>query len=118
LFCELAKQFRLNPVTSTPLAEAFLPLLKEKSASLSAAIAMDWELPKEVCSALQQQVDIEPGRKVNPYAIILFQANLVCEAYAATKYCIEHTIDLPRIAKELALPEILFADLDCLSIQV
>ena len=118
LFSELSKQFRLNPITSTPLAEAFLPLLKEKSASLSAAIAMDWELPKEICTALQQQIDIEPGRQVTPLANLLFHANLVCEAYAATRHCVEHSVDLQRLAKELELPETLFNDLDCLSIQV
>lgn len=118
LFSELSKQFRLNPITSAPLAEAFLPLLKEKSASLSAAIAMDWELPKEICTALQQQADIEPGRQVSDYANLLFQANLAGEAYAATKYCVEHTIDLSRLAKDLSLPETLFSDLDCLSVQV
>jgi HD-like signal output (HDOD) protein len=118
LFSELSKQFRLNPISSTPLVEAFLPLLKDKSASLSAAVAMDWELPKEICAALQQQVDIEPGRQVSPYANILFQANLACEAYAVTKYCVEHSVDLSVLSKQLSLPETLFADLECLSVQV
>ncbi len=118
LFSELSKQFRQNPDSAAPPAEAFLPLLKERSASLSAAIAMDWELPKEICSALQQQVDIEHGRHVSPYAHLLFQSNLACEAYAVTKHCVEHNIDLQELSRQLALPESLFADLDCLTVQV
>ena len=118
LFSELSKQFRQNPTSTAPPAEAFLPLLKERSASLSSAIAMDWELPKEICSALQQQVDIEHGRQVGPYAHLLFQANLACEAYAVTKHCVEHSIDLKALSRQLSLPETLFADLDCLSVQV
>lgn len=118
LFSELSKQFRINAGSSAPLVEAFLPLLKEKSASLSAAIAMDWELPKEICSALQQQVGIEPGRQVDPYAHLLFQANLACEAYAATRYCVEFSIELPLLSRQLSLPETLFAELDSLRIQV
>ena len=118
LFCELAKQFRLNPMPQAPLAEAFLPLMKERSASLSAAIAMDWDLPKELCAALQQQVDIDNGRQVGPYAQLLFQANLACEAYAVTKHCVEHSIDLSALSRQLSLPETLFADLECLAVQV
>lgn len=118
LFSELSKQFRLNPNSNKPKPEAFLPLLKERSASLSAAIAMDWDLPKEICSALQQQVDIENGKLISPYAHLLFQANLACEAHAVTKHCIEHSIDLETLAEQLSIPATLFADLDCLSVQV
>lgn len=118
LFCELSKQFRQNPESDAPPAEAFLPLLKERSASLSAAIAMDWDLPKEICSALQQQVDIEHGRQVGPYAHLLFQANLACEAYAVTKHCVEHSMDLKTLSRQLSIPETLFSELDVLMLQV
>lgn len=118
LFSELSKQFRLNAESGKPAPESFLPLLREKSASLSSAIAMDWDLPKEICAALQQQVGIESGRQVSAYAQLLFQANLACEAYAVTKHCVEHSINLDELTEQLSLPKHLFSDLDKLSVQV
>lgn len=119
VFSELSKQLRRNGGDAkTMSATLFVPLMREKAASLSAAIAMDWELPKEICTALQQQVELAPGRQVNAYAHLLFQANLACEAFAITRTRAESPCDLQSLGRELKLPANFFQQLEQLSVQV
>jgi len=41
------------------------------SPAVSFWVAKDWELPKEVCKALAEQVNIQPRNKVSNYAHVL-----------------------------------------------
>lgn len=116
LFSELCRQFKLNGETQDPGYEAFTPLSQSMAAKLSAWIARDWQLPPEICTALQETTNISPDNTVSPYTQLLFQANIACEAYICLRP------DNPQLAskllQELKLPENFFKILDQLSTEV
>jgi HD-like signal output (HDOD) protein len=117
LFSELSKLLQQN-TTETPSPAVFIPAMIENAASLSATIAMDWELPKEVVTALQQQIDLVAGNNIGVLGHTLCQANLFCEAYLLQKQYPEANLDLGILAQQLAFPNALPAELDKLVIEV
>ena len=93
------------------------------SPELSYTIAKDWELPEEICSALQQQIDITPGTQVGAYAHLLYQANLACEMYFTLKEAPEDDREILTMASqkaltEMSLPKNLFKQLDSVDEQI
>lgn len=109
LFSELCKQYKLNGDTS-PGLQAFVPPLQQYAAQLSCTIAKDWQLPEEICTALQEQIDLKPGKSVSSFGQLLYQANIVCEAFAYTP---KHKLnDLQFLLTDFALPKNLFAKLE------
>lgn len=115
LFSELCKQYKLNGDT-TPGMQAFIPPLQAQATQLSAVIAKDWQLPEEICQALQEQVNIGPGKQVSALGQLLYQANIACEAYAVTPK--GKTDSLQFLLTDFALPKNLFNKLDDVTAQV
>lgn len=109
LFSELCKQYKLNGDTS-PSPQAFIPPLQTHATQLSALIAKDWQLPEDICRALEEQVAIAPGKQVSPLGHLLYQANMTCEAYAFTPRA--NTDSLQFLIADFALPKNLFHKLD------
>jgi Predicted signal transduction protein len=108
LFSELCKQYKLKSDTA-PGQQAFIPPMQAQAAQLSALIAKDWQLPEEICQALQEQVNIGAGKQVSAFGHLLYQANIACEAYAFTP---KAKIDeLHFLIADFALPKNLFAKL-------
>ncbi|MGK0440534.1 MAG: HD-like signal output (HDOD) protein [Pseudohongiellaceae bacterium] len=126
LFSELCTQFKINSHQMDivlPSYAAFAPLMQILSPALSYTIAEDWELPAEICSALQQQVDIAPGDKVGAYAHLLYQANLACEMYFTLREAPEEDQEIlehaaQKALHEMSLPNNLFKQLDSVEQQV
>ena len=129
VFSELCQQYKANtPIqtngqVSQPGYAAFVPLIHTMAPALSHTIARDWQLPEVICSALAEQVDIKPGRKVSAYAELLFRANYACEIYAQIKSrdegpSAEKRTTALRALRENSLPDTLFDTLDSLSIEV
>ena len=126
LFSELCTQFKINSHQMDkvlPSYATFAPLMETLSPALSHTIAEDWELPEEICDALQQQIDLRPGHKVNAYSHLLFQTNLACEMYFTLREAPKEDQEiLERAAQkaltELGLPKNLFKQLDSLTIEV
>ena len=116
IFSELCKQFALNGETEKPGYNAFVPLMKIMAPAVSYWVAKDWELPKEVCTALAEQTNIKPGNKVSTFGFILYQANLATEAYQTLLGQNEHLA--LQILEELDLPMDLYEKLDQLSREV
>lgn len=117
LFSELCKQFKLNNTSGQDLDySSFAPPMKKISAHLSYVIAKDWELPDDICTALQQQVGLTAGTQVDGYTHLLYQANLATEAYATTPYSKRNTLE--GIVKPLNLPPDLWKTLDRVSAKV
>lgn len=115
LFSELCKQYKLNG-DELPGKRAFIPPMMALSNRLSYIIAKDWNLPDEICVALQEQTTIAPDKRVSPYALLLYQANIACEAYAFTPPAKREK--LAFLLKDYALPNNLFAKLEEVSTQV
>lgn len=115
LFSELCKQYKLNGDTA-PGMQAFIPPLQAQATQLSAAIAKDWQLPEEICLALQEQINIGPGKQVSALGQLLYQANIACEAYAFTPK--GKTDSLQFLISDFALPKNLFNKLDDVAAQV
>jgi HD-like signal output (HDOD) protein len=115
LFSELCKQYKLNG-DPAPGPQAFVPPLKSYSAPLTCIIAKDWQLPEEICTALQEQIDIKPGENVSALGQLLYQANIVCEAFACTPK--SKLNDLQFLLTDFALPKNLFAKLEEVGTQV
>jgi HD-like signal output (HDOD) protein len=109
LFSELCKQYKLNGDAS-PGMQAFIPPLQNYAAQLSCTIAKDWQLPEEICHAMQEQIDITPGKKVSSYGQLLYQANMVCEAYAYTPK--SKINELQFLLTDFVLPKNLFTKLE------
>lgn len=109
LFSELCKQYKLS-ADASPGPQAFVPALREGATQLSSQIAQDWQLPDDLCIALQEQVDIAPGKQVSELGQLLFQANIVCEAYAVTPK--NKITDLQFLIGDFALPKNLFTRLE------
>ena len=110
IFSELCKQFKQNGETVDPGYNAFVPLMKIMAPAVSYWIAKDWELPKDVCTALAEQTNIQAGNSVSIYAHILYQANLATEAYATIRHHNSNLAD--RILQNLDLPSNLYFKLD------
>lgn len=115
LFSELCKQYKLNGDIS-PGQQAFIPPLQNYSAQLSYTIARDWQLPDEICNALQEQIDIAPGKNVSAFGQLLYQANIVCEAYAFTPK--NKLPELQFLLADFALPKNLITKLEEVGTQV
>ncbi len=115
LFSELCKQFKLNG-DDKPGFKAFVPMLRRRSAVLSYLIARDWQLPEEICHALEEQIDISEGKEVSPFGQLLYQTNIATEMYAVASD--PQREKLQFLLKEFKLPADLFAKLDSVSKQV
>jgi HD-like signal output (HDOD) protein len=126
LYSELSSQFRNNSSkthTIEPSYASFVPLMETLSPALSHTIAQDWQLPDEICLALEQQITIAPQQQISAYALLLFQANLACELYFSL--CQASDEDRPILQRsaqkaltELSMPNTLFDTLDTLMVQV
>jgi len=113
IFSELCKQFKINGEDVQPGYNAFVPLMKVMSNAVSYWVAKDWELPVDICKALAEQVNIQPGNTVSPYAHVLYQANMAAEAYA-TLYKSNEYLAM-TILEKLELPPDLYENLEKLS---
>lgn len=115
LFSELCKQYKLNG-DQRPSKNAFMPPMRKLSGLLSCMIAKDWQLPEEICKALHDQIDIGPGKRVSQYGLILYHANIACEAFGFTAKSKREK--LAFLLEDLNLPSNLFIKLDEVSAQV
>lgn len=115
LFCELCRQYKLNG-DQPPGYNAFLPPMRQMSAQLSLQIAKDWQLPEEIVSALQEQLNIVPGNPISDYGQLLYQANIATEAYAFTP--VRKRAEIHHLCQELNLPQDLFTRLNEVSTQL
>lgn len=120
IFSELSTQFRDNeaPDSSQPGYAAFAPLMQTTSEALSCTVARDWALPDELCEALQQQVNLQPGKKLSPYAYVLYLANLAAEIYAIVRHDPEQLPAGEQALAEMNLPADLFEQLDRVSVDL
>jgi HD-like signal output (HDOD) protein len=121
IFSELCAQFKLNPGQKPPNYQAFAPLMQSMSTKLSYQIALNWELPEEICTALEQQVSCNTEHEMEVYGRLLFQSNLVCEAFAARQQNEDEagrveTSDCEALIKQFSMPENLFETLNLLSL--
>lgn len=113
IFSELCKQFEKNNEETKPGYNAFVPIMKILGPAVNYWIAKDWELPKDICTALAEQTNIHAGLKVSPYAHILYQANLAAEVYVTLRRKNEELAI--TLLDELSLPKDLYDKLDMLS---
>ncbi|MFA7553793.1 MAG: HDOD domain-containing protein [Spongiibacteraceae bacterium] len=118
LFSELNKQLQLNQPQDQPGYAVFVPLMQSRSAKLSHTIAKDWSLPEDICEALQQQVNLEPGTVIGPYAHVLYQANIACEIYATTQVDDTQLEAGLTALEDMSLPADLFEQLDLINKQL
>lgn len=118
VFSELSNQFQLNKTQDQPGYAAFAPLMQSNSETLSHLIAQDWELPEEICSALEQQINLKAGDVIGPYANVLFQANLITEIYAIANTHPEQKEAALKALTDLKLPLNLFEKLDSVNIEL
>ncbi len=116
IFSELCKQFKQNGEDVKPGYNAFVPILKVLGPAVSYWIAKDWDLPKEICTALAEQTKIEPGSMVSPFAHVLYQANIAAEAYVTLRHQDEDLAS--AILEAMDLPTDLYEKLDQLSKEV
>jgi len=115
-FGELCRELSSEQSDDAPGYDVFAPLLKEQAALLSERIAREWEFPEVLCEALQQQVKIAAGDKVNLYGHVLYQANLVCEVLAATEFHPPRAVD--KLLRAMDLPKDLHQQLKSLSVDL
>lgn len=113
VFSELCKQFKLNGEDVKPGYNAFAPLMKVLSPAVSYWVAKDWELPKEICKAIAEQLNLQTGTKLSSYGHILYQANMVAEMHVTLRKQDEQQAE--NLLKEMELPADLFEKLDMLS---
>lgn len=113
IFSELCKQFDLNGENIKPGYNAFVPPIKALSHALSYWIAKDWELPKELCKALAEQNQLKEGQVISEYGLVLSQANLLSEVYAAVYP--KNPKKAKALLEEMKLPEDIFEKLELLS---
>jgi HD-like signal output (HDOD) protein len=118
IFSELCNQFQLNSNQEQPGYAAFAPLMQATSEKLSHTVATDWMLPDEICSALEQQINLKAGDQIGPYAHVLYQANLASEIYAITKQHPDQQAAAQQALTDMALPNNLFEQLDSLGVQL
>lgn len=115
IFSELCNQFELNNDKAQPGYAAFAPPMQSASETLSHTVAQDWDLPDEICSALEQQINLTAGGQIGPYAHVLYQANLACEIYAIASADPSQSEAAQQAMLDMSLPENLFETLDSLS---
>lgn len=120
IFSELSNQFKQNQAQdqSQPGYAAFAPLMQSTSEALSYKVAQDWSLPEEICNALQQQIGLNAGDKVDAYAHVLYQANLACEIYAIAKDDPSQLPGARQALQDMQLPADLFEQLDSVSVDL
>lgn len=113
VFSELCRQFTLHDEKHRPGHQAFAPVVALLAPAASYWIARDWELPTELCKALAEQTNLQSGVMISPYGQLLFQANLVSEAYA----CIwpHNPTQAKALLAELNLPGELYQTLQQLA---
>lgn len=116
VFSELCKQYKLNGNDVEPGYNAFVPLLKYMSPAVSYWVAKDWELPKEICKAIAEQVTLQKDAKLSPYGHVLYQANLVAETYVTLHK--KNPSTAKTLLSQLDLPTDLYDKLDLLSREV
>ena len=85
VFSELCKAYALIDDAEALGRDAFVPLMQDISAQLSYQIARAWEMPESICSALREQIDVQSPQRLSACGLILYQANLVTEVFAATE---------------------------------
>ena len=110
LFSELCKQFKLNGNQEQPGFHAFSPLMRTFAPQLGFLIARDWGLPDEVCDALKEQIELQPGQTISPEGVLLYQANTACEAYVTLHKT--SRAQAMGILKDFRLPDDLYQTLD------
>lgn len=118
IFSELSTQFQLNKDNAPPGYAAFVPLMQANSEQLSYNVACDWALPEEICAALQQQINLASGNIIDPYAHVLYQANLACEIYAILRQDPQQQEAAGQALLDMNLPANLFEQLDSISIEL
>ena len=120
IFSELSSQFQQNQAqdTSQPGYAAFAPLMQSTSETLSYTAAQDWSLPEEICTALQQQINLKAGATISPYAHVLFQANMACEIYAIARHDASQLTAAEQALADMGLPADLFEQLDAVSLDL
>ena len=120
IFSELSSQFQLNQAQdqSKPGYAAFAPFMQSTSETLSHTVAKDWDMPEEICAALEQQINLTAGDQIGPYAHVLYQANLACEIYAIAKQDPSQSTAAEQAINDMALPNTLFEQLDSINVQL
>ncbi len=120
IFSELSNQFQHNPQQdgAQPGYAAFAPLMQSTSEALSYQVALDWALPEAICEALRQQIDLCAGDRVDPYAHVLYQANLACELHAIARHDPAQRLAAEQAIEDMQLPRDLFEQLDALSVEL
>jgi len=113
VFSELSRQFKINKEEVEPGHNAFVPSMKKLATILSYSIAKDWDLPKEICQALLDQVQAKKEAEMSEFGYILYHANLVAETYAAIYP--KNPARALALLQELGLPDKLYQTLDQLS---
>ncbi|SMF57908.1 HD-like signal output (HDOD) domain, no enzymatic activity [Alteromonadaceae bacterium Bs31] len=112
VFSELCKQFKLNEEEVKPGYNAFTPVMKVMAPAVSYWVAKDWELPKEICKAIAEQVNLQAGNKLSPFGHVLYQANMIAECHVTLHHKNESLAE--TILRDLELPEDLYDKLDML----
>ncbi len=118
IFNELSSQFEMNSSSEQPGYAAFAPMMQSTSEELSHTVAIDWELPEELCVALKQQVDLKAGDKIDKLAHLLYQANFACEIYAIAKVDESQNDAALQALEDMGLPLNLFEQLDKVSMDL
>jgi len=113
VFSELCKQFKLNGEDVKPGYNAFTPVLNVLAPAVSYWVAKDWELPKDICKAIAEQVNLDVGNKLSPFGHILYQANMIAECHATVRGKNDNIAEM--VLKELELPSDIYDKLDQLS---
>ncbi len=115
-FGELCRELKESGACENPDFDVFAPFLQKHGSRLSERIARQWELPKTLCDALHEQIDIKSGNKVSRYGHILYQANLVGEVMTAAEFHPPKAVN--KLLRALELPETLYLELKSLSVEV
>lgn len=93
---------------------AFTTLVQNMSPALSYWITKDWDLPKDICNALLEQISATTGDGVSPMGYILHKANILCEVYENSYHT--NPGHAHAIATALNAPDDLFDKLETVAI--
>ena len=113
VFSELCKQFKMNGENVNPGFNAFTPVMNVLSPAVSYWVAKDWALPKDICKAIAEQLNLQEGHRISPYGHVLYQANMVAECHATIRNRNEHQAQM--VLQTLELPEDIYDKLDMLT---
>ena len=116
LLSELSKQFKLNEENVQPSYKAFVPALRKLSPALSYWIARDWEMSKELCDALSEQINLKENENISAFGHVLYQANLSSEIFASIYP--QKPQKALAVLSELDLPKNLFDNLGLVSREI